>query len=199
MGLFNCRIKDRQLNELIEEAQADPRNDSPAMGEIVQRFDGLAKKEARRLTADTHLQDDLANCARIELVNAVRRHDCTRPGFPAYARICMRGAAARALSRTRSWGRGNANVKVSVTDFTAAESEPLIPRILVDVETSTWGDGPTAAAVEALSPAHRDLLEQRYAEDWTLAQIGEATNTTISAVRQRLETAQRNVTAHLAA
>lgn len=199
MGLLNCRSRNRQLDELIEEAQADPRNDSPAMGEIVRRFDGLAKKEARRLTADTHLQEDVANSARIELIKAVRRHDCSRPGFPAYARICMRGAATRALRRSRSWGRWNPNVTVSVTDFSDPESEPIVPPMTLELEAAIWGDGPTAAAVATLSQEQQELLRQRYAKDQTLAGIGTTTGTTVSAVRQRLETAHRVVIAHLAA
>jgi RNA polymerase sigma factor (sigma-70 family) len=199
VGFLHCRRSDDQLDELIEEAQADPRNDSPAMSEIVRRFDGLAKKEARRLTSDDHLRGDLANCARVELIKAVRRHDPSRQGFPSYVRICMRGAAHRALRSSKSWGRGDPNVKVAVTDFSDPESEPLVPRIIPETETSVWGDGQTAKAVATLSPTQRDLLEMRYVSDRTLSEISQTTGTTVSAVRQRLETAQRNVTLHLAA
>ena len=115
MGRFNLGLGDRQLDELITEAQGDPNNDSLAMGEIVRRFDRLAVKVASRLTGDSYLRDELANSARVALMAAVRRHDTSWPGFPAYARTFMRGAALRAWKRSQSWGRGGKDITVMVT------------------------------------------------------------------------------------
>ena len=104
MPYFECSRA--ELQGLLENAQSEPQDDSPAMNEIVRRFEGLAQKIARSLTADEFLQGDLANEARIALVKAVRRHDSSQPTFPAFARLYMRGAAIRELGLwSRTSGR----------------------------------------------------------------------------------------------
>lgn len=199
MGRSILGLMDRQLDDLITEAQGDPGNDSPAMGEIVRRFDRLAVKIAAVLTADPCRRDELANSARVALVAAVRGHDPGRPGFPAYARAFMRGAALRASKQSRSWGRGGADITVTITDFTNPMSEPLVPRVPSPEEISPWGDGPTAAAIATMSASHQELLRRRYVDDDSFADIGQRTGTTVSAVRQRLNTAHRAVARQLVA
>ena len=199
MGRFNLGLAERQLDELITEAQGDPSNDSPAMGEIVRRFDRLAVKVASRLTGDSLLRDELANSARVALMAAVRRHDTSRPGFPAYARTFMRGAALRAWKRSRSWGRGGTDITMTVTDFSDPTTEPLVPRVHPVEEAYPWGEGSTATAIAALGATQRELLFRRYVDDLSLADIGARTGTTVSAVRQRLDTAHRAVTRQLVA
>ncbi|MDA8071763.1 MAG: sigma-70 family RNA polymerase sigma factor [Actinomycetota bacterium] len=199
MGRSSLGLGDRQLDELVSEAQRDPHGDSPAMREIVRRFDLLAVKIASGMTADPYLRDELANSARVGLIAAVRRHDTSRAGFPAYARRFMRGAALRAWKRSRSWGRGGSDITVTVTDFTDPTSEPLVPRVNPLAEDSPWGDSSTATAIAALSPTQQKLLFCRYADDRSLAEIGAQTGTTVSAVRQRLDTAHRAVARQLVA
>lgn len=199
MGRSNFGLGDRQLDDLISEAQHDPHGDSPAMGEIVRRFDRLAVKVASGMTADPYLRDELANSARVALIAAVRRHDTSRAGFPGYARTFMRGAALRAWKRSRSWGHGGNDITVTVADFNDPTSESVVPRVHPLDEASLWGDGPTATAIAALSPTQQELLAGRYADDRSLAEIGVGTGTTVSAVRQRLDTALRAVARQLVA
>jgi len=193
MGHFCFRLADLELSEVIAEAKADQCNASLAMEEIVRRFDHLALKIAFGMSADPYLREELANSARLALVAAVRSHDITRAGFPTYAKKFMYGAALRAWKRSQSWGRGGASIAITVTDFTDPLSEALLPRIEANDASSPWGDGPTATAVAALSISQQELLHYRYIEDSSLAKIGLRCGTTVSAVRQRLETAHRAI------
>jgi RNA polymerase sigma factor (sigma-70 family) len=199
MGSFCSDLKFCQLDQLIEEAQQEPGDDSPQMNEIIRRFDPKARQLARSLSVDPNLSDDLANCARIGLVAAVRRHDPGRPGFPAYAVYFMRGGALRELKRLRRNGRGGAGITVSPTDFADAASEGLVPLVQPFERVTEWGSGATADAVASLTAAQQDLLRRRYVNDDALHDIGAPSGVTPSAVRQRLMTAHRAITRQLAA
>jgi RNA polymerase sigma factor (sigma-70 family) len=198
MGSLRLNLKYRQLEDLIREAQRDPSNASPAMDEIIQRFDRLAMKLAADLTADRYMRDDLANSARFALMAAVRRHDGS-PGFPAYARIFMSRAAQRDRRRTMSHGHSGADAVVTPTDFTDPLAEPMIPSVDPLDLASVWGAGATALAVTTLSHRQQVVLGYRYVNDLTLGAIGALTNSTGSAVRQRLETSHRAIVRVLAA
>ena len=193
MGRSYFRLADLDLSEVIAEAKSDQSNASPAMEEIVRRFDGLAVKIAAGMSGDPYLRDELANSARLAVVSAVRSHDIARAGFPAYAQKFMHGTALRAWKRSQSWGRGGGNITVTVTDFTDPQSEAILPSTYLKEGDSPWGDGSTATAVAAVSHTQQELLHHRYVEDLSLANIGLRSGTTVSAVRQRLETAHRAV------
>lgn len=200
MGRFACALRYRQLDALIAEAQAEGFDDSPAMGEIVSRFDGMAAHIALGLTADRQIREDLTNSARVALTIAVRRHDLSRQsGFTAYAKRFMYGAALRTLKRSQRWGCGGSNPGITVIDFTDPSSEPIAPAVAPLQEGGPWGDGELAKAVASLSPSQQDLLGRRYVADDSLADIGADTGTTASAVRQRLATAHRALAMRLAA
>ena len=94
-GYFRNRTTTVGLDKLIADAQRHSNDDTPAMNEVVKRFEGLTMRLSRSMTRSFDLQDDLANAARIALVQAVRNHDQSRPGFPAYAEKYMRGAVLR--------------------------------------------------------------------------------------------------------
>jgi hypothetical protein len=49
-----------QLDELLQQAQAQPEDNTPAMNEVVRRLDRLAIKIAGSITGDQELQQDLA-------------------------------------------------------------------------------------------------------------------------------------------
>src|SRR5690242_14594041 len=98
MGSCVSRLQSTNLDRLIADAQRNSQDDSPEMGEIIRRFDRLARRIARSRTSCPTLQDDVANVARVALVRAVRRHD-GRIGFARYAHMFMRGAAGRELKR----------------------------------------------------------------------------------------------------
>jgi RNA polymerase sigma factor (sigma-70 family) len=192
-----------ELQTLLEDAQCVLEDDSPAMNEIVRRFEGLAQKITRSLTADECLREDLANEARIALVKAVRRHDSSQPTFPAFAQIYMRGAAIREFGL---WSRtgGETDKKplqssLDVTDLT--EHVPMAdqPEEKVLVQLAPWGEGQAAAVIESLDEARLHLLELRYVEDAPLAAIADGSDASVSAISQRLNTIHRRIEAALAA
>jgi RNA polymerase sigma factor (sigma-70 family) len=201
MSHFECGRA--ELQSLLENAQSETEDDSPAMNEIVRRFEGLAQKIASSLTADEFLQGDLANEARIALVKAVRRHDLSRPTFPAFARLYMRGAAIRALGL---WSRTSGEVDetppqipLRVNDL--AEHLPMVyqPEEKVLFQLAPWGEGRAAEVIESLDEPRLHLLKLRYVEDAPLAVIADNSEASVSAISQRLNTIHRRIEAALAA
>ncbi len=197
MGLSHFRLQHALLPDLVVQAQAASHDDTPEMIEIIRRFDRLAVRLARILTADPDLQQDLANNARFALTRAVRRHNPAVAGFPAYAKTFMRWAARRTLQQHSSMG--TTDVDVVVVDLDNPAFEPFVAAPRVGESIDGWGDCDVAAAVGSLPVAQRDLLEQRYIEDAALKEIAGRSETTVSAVGQRLKTAQRAVARVLAA
>jgi RNA polymerase sigma factor (sigma-70 family) len=201
MSYFECGRT--ELQGLLENAQSEPQDDSPAMNEIVRRFEGLAQKIARSLTADEFLQGDLANEARIALVKAVRRHDSSRPTFPAFARLYMRGAAIRALGL---WGRTSGETdealpRISLEVNDLAEHLPMAyqPEEKVLVQLAPWGEGQAAEVIESLDEPRLHLLKLRYVEDAPLTVIADDYEASVSAISQRLGTIHRRIETALAA
>lgn len=175
------------MAELLAAAKAEPSDDSPAMNQIVSRFDRLAVKIAVSLTRCGHLQQDLANESRIACVRAVRAHDSARAGFPSYAERYMRGAALRELRRNST-----PNAISMTNDVLAASVDRHATGDVTRCDTS-WGGGKTAGVVAQLKPTYRRLLHCRYIEDAPLKLIAAEAGTSVSAVSQRLSTAHRLV------
>ncbi len=203
MPMSHLACRRAELQGLLEDAQSEPEDDSPAMNEIVRRFEGLAQKIARLLTADEFLREDLANEARIALVKAVRLHDSSRPTFPAFAEIYMRGAAIRELgiwSRTSGEADGTPlQIPLEMTDL--AERLPVAdqPEEEVLVQLAPWGEGQAAEVIESLDESRLHLLKLRYVEDAPLAAIADDAEVSVSAISQRLNTIHRRIEAALAA
>ncbi|MGN6275171.1 MAG: sigma-70 family RNA polymerase sigma factor [Solirubrobacterales bacterium] len=193
-----------ELQGLLEDAQSEPEDDSPAMNEIVRRFEGLAQKIARSLTADEFLQEDLADEALIALVKAVRRHDSSRPTFPAFAQVYMRGAAIRELghwSRTGSEraDRAPLEIPLEATDLVDHLPPAGQPEEEALVQLAPWGAGQVAEVIEGLDEPRVRLLKLRYVEDAPLAAIADEAEVSVSAISQRLDTVHRRIEAALAA
>lgn len=203
MPMSHLVFRRAEIQDLLENAQSEPEDDSPAMNEIVRRFEGLAQKISRSLTADEFLREDLANEARIALVKAVRRHDSSRPTFPAFAQIYMRGAAIRELG---FWSRNSGE---------ADETSPQIPLEATDlvehlpvadqpeqealVRLAPWGEGQVAEVIESFDEPRLHLLKLRYVEDAPLAAIADNAKVSASAISQRLDTIHGRIETSLAA
>jgi RNA polymerase sigma factor (sigma-70 family) len=192
VGIFVNRTVGIELSGLIADAQSHSSDDTPAMNEIIRRFERLAQRLARSLTSSLDLRDDLANAARVGLVRAVRRHDQHRPGFPAYAETYMRGAALREY---HSWIMPEVP---SGDDLPSVEAPESVHDQVAD-RLAPWGAGEVATAIGTLKPAQRRIVEARYISDAPLSSIAQATGTTVSAVSQRLSTVHRAVETALAA
>lgn len=180
---------------LLRAAQNDEEDDSPAMHQIVRRFRFLARKLARTTGAPPHILDDLENAALAALAVAVRRHDARHPGFPAYARIYMRGAVQREYQRLLP----PEGIVVAPTPLELV-AEPPRPEDEATLDRlEPWGGGRVAEVVAALPRRQRHLLDRRYVDDEPPAVIAADEGISASAVRQRLGTAHQRVREGLAA
>jgi len=168
---------DSSLDDLIAVAQANPTDDGGAMNEIVRRFDPLAQRIGRSVSARPEVQDDAAQEARIGLMDAVRKHSLGTPGFPAYARKYMRGAALRYVTSGRS------EVAVDPHDefWTGSDVAPAMPGTDVEVHE----------LVAILTPEQQRLTVARYIANDTVTEIARSLNVSVPAVSQRLATIHR--------
>lgn len=192
-GFSYHRLKNASLNDLVSAAQALDQDNTPPMNEIISRFDGYARYVARASSACPYQQDELANAARLALVQAVRNHDLRPRGFPAFATRYMRGAALREVQRVR---RPEHEVSLEAVgepseEAGAAEEDAVL--------AGPWGDGQIASAVATLTPGQREIARLRYVEDASLAHIAAIMGTSSSAVSQRLTTIHRAVATAVAA
>lgn len=194
VGIFVNRTIRADLDELIADAQSHSSDDTPSMNEIITRFEGLTMRLSRLMTRSLDLRDDLANAARIALVQAVRHHDRSRAGFPAYAEKYMRGAVLREHQKWMLPETPHAEM-VEV----AAQAPEVDPHEQILDQLALWGSGPAAAAIDQLDPSQQQIVTLRYAEDASIASIAKLVGTTSSAVSQRLATIHRAVAHALAA
>ena len=192
VGVFVSRTTGVNLSESIADAQSQSSDDSPAMNEIIRRFEGLTQRLSRSMTTSLDLREDLANAARVGLVRAVRRHDPCRHGFPAYAEKYMRGAVLREYKR---W----IVPEVPATEIINEGSDTENLHDEVADRLAPWGGGRVASAIATLKPAQRQIAISRYVKDASVASIAQATGTSASAVSQRLGTIHRVVETALVA
>lgn len=176
-------LRSASLPTLISLAQAAPGDDSAAMNEIIRKFEPFTRGLARGMTiSEKDLYDDVANACRFGLVRAVRRHDTSRAGFPAYAERFMRGAGLRRVKQLHRLTSVE-ECEDPVESFEEATIDRLAP----------WGDGPVAQAVRKLSPPQQRIATLRYVHDAPLELIASASGTSVSAVSQRLSTIHRKI------
>jgi DNA-directed RNA polymerase specialized sigma subunit len=180
-----------ELQSLIALAKAASADDSPAMNQIIRRFEKLAFKIAARLTDDHFLREDLANASLHALVRAVRKHDGRPHGFATFAVKYMRGAALREQRRLTP----TKGVELALTQFDPGSSHEHAARFETAVAERLvpWGDGPVGLAVIHLTPVQQRLLGMRYRLDMPLADIADGAGTSVSAVSQRLSTIHRQL------
>ena len=182
------------LDDLLAAARSRATDDTPEMAELLRRFEGLAIKLCGSVEAPEHIWDDLVNAARMGLVNAVRHHD-GRPGFPAFAKLYMRGAALRELGH---WIVPETAHTDDLDELHAARTQQDEVEE-VDDRLAPWGAGPIATVVERLDSAQRKIVELRYLRDLPVKEIAGVVGTSGPAVSQRLATIHRRAEIALAA
>jgi len=190
MGLLHQQIRSAHLADLIVAAQSDEHDDSPAMNEIIRRFDNKARRIASTVCFRAADRDDVANAARIALVGAVRGHDVTRDGFATYANVFMTGAARRESKRLASAPETyleNAVLAAAINDQQRHAVGDMTPACL------DWGSGRIGKIVANLPPRQRELVDVRYVQDLDLVRIAQLHGSSVSAVSQRLKTAQKHI------
>ena len=177
------------IDGLVRLAQASESDDTWAMAQLIRKLRPLARKLAGGGEGAFGIADDLENAAYDGLVQAVRRHDASRPGFLALALAYMSGAVyreRRRLLRMMQEADSDPSRTVGADAVALARLEP-------------WGDGRLAAAVADLSPEQRQLIERRYIDDASLRTIAVEAGVSVSAISQRLDTAHRACERRLAA
>lgn len=190
MGLSYSQLNTASLAELIAVANSDERDDSPAMNEIIRRFDGKARRIAAEVCFQEADRDDVADFARLALVRAVRSHDATRPGFPTYARAFMTGAARRASMRLANPAETCLDCDDLAVAFENSRHHRTAADFTVDVN---WGCGRLGDVIVELPVPQQQLLEERYIQDLDLAQIAQRHGSSVSAVSQRLGTVHKHI------
>jgi RNA polymerase sigma factor (sigma-70 family) len=196
VGISVLALRYASLDALITDAQAAEADNSAAMNEIVERFEPLTLRIACRLATGSPNRDDVANAARVGLVQAVRGHRRDVMGFPAYARLTMRGAAWREVRRWKP--NGGAITWVSLTAADALEEDGQ-HAVRDSEEIGLWGGGGAEYAVAALTERQQRLLVRRYVHGADLAEIAAEEAVSSSAVSQRLATIHRALATALAA
>jgi len=165
------------LDDLVAAAQ-QAGHGTAAMAVILRRFEGLAISIARSLTTDLDLQEDAAQGARIGLLRAVRAHNVGTPGFPAFAKRYMKGAALRAIVAMHS-------DELSM-DPQKSDWQREAPR-----ETAAQTDVELIDLISVLRPEQQMIVRSYYVEDARLADIAADLGVSVPAVSQRLATIHR--------
>ena len=193
MGFSYHQLKSAELADLVAQAQVGEHDDSPAMNEIIRRFERKARQIAAALCARPADREDVAMEALMALVRAVRRHDVCRAGFITYAITFMTGAARRESMRLAA----PAECCMTGPDLTVAcdSAQNMRPVGHLTPAQPTWGAGRIADAIAALPGERQALLAERYVHDLDLATIAQIYGSSVSAVSQRLKTAHRHVLA----
>lgn len=171
MGTFAFGMLDAPLEDLLVSARACETDDTPAMNELIRRYEPLVRKVASGLTSDAQLQDDARNGARLGIVRAVRAHDGRATGFVSFMTCYMHGEARRAIERCR------------IQDVLPGPE--LLPE---PVEPPTTPAVAAGLVMAVLSESQRQLVVGRYVEDRTMRDLATQAGTSVAAISQRLKT-----------
>jgi RNA polymerase sigma factor (sigma-70 family) len=173
------------LDDLIEAAQADPADNSPAMAEILSRFSCAIAFAANTTATEWNLRQDAAQGARLGLVKAVRNHTPGLSGFKTYARLYMKSEARRTVDTMTS-------VEVSrdpgvLLEPTASERRPGVirQRELPVEETVAFK---IEDIIGVLAPTQQSVVRDRYVHDRSVADIAGDLGVSPPAISQRLQT-----------
>lgn len=194
MGSPYYRLSTLTLDDLVARAQASSHDDTPEMGEIIRRFEPLVTATASRASSDVSLRDDIANACRLAVVRATRSHTLGQAGFANYVKQYVRGEAGRVRERLTRGLDPSLLVPLGETLEVASADD-----VAGAIDAAMWGNGAVADVLELLPHPQQALLELRYVDDRTLADIAVLWQVTESAVSQRLRTLHNAVLAHLAA
>lgn len=169
---------DESLDDLVIAAQTAATNDTAAMAALLKRFEGLTLSIARSLTNNRSLQDDAAQGARLGLVSAVRAHKPGTPGFPAYAKRYMRGAALRVLMAMQA-----TETMIDPADYEWLEKPPRDAALDSTLEVTDL--------FTVLTAEQRVIATAHYLEDVSVSDLARTLGVSKPAISQRFATIHR--------
>ncbi|GAC1601157.1 MAG: hypothetical protein NVS3B21_28620 [Acidimicrobiales bacterium] len=165
---------------LVEAAR---NGDVAAQGELLARFDPLARSMARRLIAHEHVDDVVQEsyAAALHALPSLR----TPAAFPSWLRLIVRKQASRLRPRM-----GDVTVD-GVVEPPMVGADPAVhaernEAVLV-----------VRLALAAAADRDRRLLELRYLAGWTNEELAELLGLSSGAIRKRLHDARRRLRPHL--
>ncbi len=178
MGVF-VSAAEGSLDDQLSAAQAAKIDDSPAMADILNRFEGLASSIARTLTSDWSLQQDLTQSARIGVVKAVRNHSVGTLGFPSYAKRYMVGEARRTLMAMTAKNETAIDpIDYELIDAVPRDAAPDTTYEVIDL-------------ISVLTPEQQAVATAHYIHGVSVTKIASALGISKPAVSQRLNTIHR--------
>jgi RNA polymerase sigma factor (sigma-70 family) len=177
------------LTTLLRVARSTEVDDTLAMNEIVRRFEPLAKRIAGGLSKKSpDLFDDLVNAGRYAVLKAVRKHDLSRRGFPAFAEQHVRGAINRTVLRLLR-ERGEL-VSLDVPEEVASARDDVGQ---ADDRLAPFGGGRIAVSIAQMQPDQQEMLVLRYVYDAEMKEIACLLSVSVPAVSQRFATMHRKI------
>ena len=169
-------------HELIERAR---RGDAAAYGDLVRRYEGVAFRTACAICGDATDAEDAAQDAFVKAYAALPRFRSGAPWRPWILRI----VANEARNRRRSAGR-RAHLATR-----AARAEAVLE---VPAPEGGFSDGPLAAALARLEPAHREVVVLRHLLDLPEAECAAVLGCRQGTVKSRLSRAMAKLREELA-
>lgn len=184
MGLFFSVLAERELVDLVAEAKANDRDNSPEMNEIVRRFRERVTAIAYRICYNAGDRDDVISEMLLEIVRTVRAHDTERDGFVTYL-----------LFRVMSHGR-RISQRLALEpdcigdDAVGAAYERLSEGIAPAADASAISAfGDLTAAVRNLPLRQRTAVYYHLSEDRPVGEVARIEGVTPAAITQRLSSA----------
>ncbi len=154
-------------------------DDARAWRELIRRYSPLVYRTAYRVLSTQHDAEDVSQETFMAAYRSLNTYDATRPFAPWIARIAynnslkrMRGSAARHSASSRD--------EASLDSLAADEDTPEKNTIRAEERALV------VAALERLAAQDRVLLDLRYREELSHAEVSEATGIPVNTVKTRV-------------
>ncbi len=159
-------------------ARACRRGDSAAWRELVRRHSGLVYRVALRMLRNRAEAEDASQEAFMRVVRAFGSYDASRPMAPWVAKVTYNVCLKRIGQQTRSRGLAEA----MAGEAESAEPPASPEKLVAGRELERLVDG----ALDQISAQDRALLNLRYREGLSDAEVAEATDMPVGTVKTRI-------------
>ena len=180
-GVLRSVGREPAEDELIERAR---RGDAVAYGDLVRRYEQVAFRTACAICGDAAEAEDAAQDAFVKAYRAMGRF---RPGAPLRPWL-LKIVANEARNRRRAAGR---------RAHLAARAARSAGAFEIPAPEGGFADGPLAAALARLEPAHREVVVLRHLLDLPEAECAAVLGCRQGTVKSRLSRALARLRADL--